>query len=110
FGSDLSQSGNTANKPKGNPSATPNPASPNVKGHTPPLNDPTSREPSIGPVQEKETRASVSDIKNIPPRLATLLFPSAILVMEPGSVISKNPKKDSAKMINTTKNKIFRYA
>src|SRR5579863_1090834 len=110
FGSDFNQSGNTANKPKGNPSAIPKPASPNVKGHTPPLNEPTSSEPKIGPVQEKETRARVSDIKKIPPILAIPPFSSALLAREPGKVISKKPKKESAKTIKTIKNRMFRYA
>ena len=52
----------------GNPSANPNPAIPYVNCQAPPSddNDPAKSEPSIGPVQEKETIESVKAIKNTP--------------------------------------------
>src|SRR5438128_551061 len=46
FGNDCNQSGKIANNAKGNASANPNPARPKVKGHAPPLNEPTNKEPN----------------------------------------------------------------
>ena len=90
FGKALSRLGNNANKPKGNARANPNPPIPAVSCMAPPsaLNDPASREPKIGPVQEKETIAKVSAIKNMPitfpePALLSAEFPKLL-----GSVIS----------------------
>lgn len=60
--------GKAANRPKGRANANPNPDIPAVNCMAPPseLKDPASKDPRIGPVQEKETRANVSAIKNIP--------------------------------------------
>ena len=103
LGSDFNQFGNMANNAKGNASAKPKPANPLVSGQAPPLNEPTNKEPSIGPVQENETIASVSAIKKIPPILPNPLFESALPAMPLGSVISKKPKKEIAKKIKMIK-------
>ena len=60
--------GNKANKPKGRPRATPKPSIPIDNCVAPPsaVIEPASKEPKIGPVQEKETIARVSAIKKIP--------------------------------------------
>ena len=60
--------GNKANKPKGRPRATPKPSIPIDNCVAPPSDviEPASKEPKIGPVQEKETIARVSAIKKIP--------------------------------------------
>ena len=50
---------------------------------------PTNKDPRIGPVQENETIARVSAIKNIPAILEPLDFEPAVFETEPGSVISK---------------------
>ena len=89
FGNDCNQLGNIANKAKGNASAKPNPASPEVNCQAPPLIDPTNKEPRIGPVQENETIASVTAIKKIPAILPSPLLESALLAILLGSVISK---------------------
>jgi hypothetical protein len=109
FGNDFNQSGKIANSAKGNASASPNPARPVVSCHAPPLNDPTNKEPKIGPVQENETMAKVSAIKNIPPTLPNPLFESALLAILLGNVNSKYPKKEMAKKINITKKITFSH-
>ena len=57
----------------------------------------------MGPVQEKETMASVSAIKNIPSKLVPpdLLFTEFATL--PGRVISKYPKNEMAKTTKITK-------
>ena len=68
FGSELSIFGNIANSAKGKPKANPKPPIPAVNCHAPPsaVNEPASKEPSIGPVHEKDTMASVSAMKKTP--------------------------------------------
>ena len=82
--------GNKAKRPNGKPNATPKPSIPKESCVAPPtaVIEPASREPRIGPVQEKETIASVSAIKKIPiiPFIAEAwsdLFPHVV-----GKVIS----------------------
>src|SRR5690606_7926429 len=60
--------GNMANNAKGNPSASPKPPMPAVNCQAPPsvVSDPANSEPSIGPVQEKDTNAKVNAIKKMP--------------------------------------------
>ena len=48
----------------------------------------------IGPVQEKETTASVRAMKKIPKKLPVPALLSALVDQEEGSVISKAPKKE----------------
>jgi len=55
----------------------------------------------MGPVQEKETMASVRAMKKMPPRLPILDLESTVLEMLLGSVISKSPKKERAKIKKT---------
>ena len=57
----------------------------------------------MGPVQENDTMANVSAIKNIPTILPVPAFASALPEKLLGNVISKRPKKDKAKTINTAK-------
>ena len=59
--------------------------------------------PTIGPVQEKLTRTRVKARKKTPPRPFLPEFLSAPLTHLDGSTISKAPKKDAAKIINTRK-------
>ena len=68
LGIDLSKLGKNANKPKGRAKANPNPAIPTVNWSAPPsaVREPANSDPKIGPVQEKDTMAKVSAIKNIP--------------------------------------------
>ena len=68
LGSLLRTFGKKDNTPKGNAKAVPKPTIPAVSCMAPPsaVSEPTSKEPRIGPVQEKETTASVSAIKKMP--------------------------------------------
>jgi len=58
-------------------------------------------------VQEKVTMAKVIAIKNIPTKLPKPLLASALLAIELGNVISKNPKKEILKKIKIRKKIIF---
>ena len=94
-----------ANKPNGNANAAPKPLMPAVNCQAPLFDDrePTSNEPSIGPVQENETIARVRAIKKTPPILPRPDWDPILLANEEGNVISKYPKNEIA---NTTKMKI----
>src|SRR6478735_480553 len=101
-GNELSKLGNKANIVNGNANANPNPAIPMVNCTAPPFvdNEPASKDPRIGPVQENDTSAKVSAMKNIPTMPPTCDFSSALFAMLLGNVISNKPKKLRA---NTTK-------
>ena len=90
LGNELKRFGKSANKAKGNASANPNPAIPDVNCMAPPSadNEPASKDPKIGPVQENETSASVSAIKKIPTIFPAPALLSAPLLILPGKVIS----------------------
>ena len=60
--------------------------------------------PTNGPVQEKETIASVNAIKKIPDIPPLPAFSSALLAQLLGRDNSKAPKKEMAKTINMAKN------
>src|SRR5688572_26074121 len=93
-----------ANKAKGNPSAIPKPAAPAVNGQAPWSATPTSKVPSIGPVQENDTIARVVAMKKIPPRSPRPDLESILLARPGGRPISNKPKKDKAKTIKMAKN------
>src|ERR1700744_1772787 len=109
LGNRFSQPGKRAKTAKGSASARPKPPMPIVSWIALPLvaRAPASRVPRMGPVQEKETRASVRAIKNTPAMLPTLDFASALLAMPDGRVISKSPKKDNANATKITKKDRF---
>ena len=91
LGSELSHPGNAANNPNGSASAKEKPNIP-TKGPIPPMVAASTRSvPTIGPVQEKETKASVNAMKNIPIKPPLSDAESALLIQEFGSVISKAP-------------------
>src|SRR5262245_54897826 len=98
-----------ANNANGNPSATPKPAAPAVSGQAPCSATPTSSVPKIGPVQEKETIASVPAIKKIPHRFPKPDLESILFARPDGKPISKNPKKEIANTTKITKNKRFNH-
>ena len=106
FGNECNQLGKMANTVNGNASANPKPASPAVNGHDPCEAVPANKEPRMGPVQEKETMASVKAIKKMPavpsPERALALF-----AKPDGKVISKYPKKEIANRMKTTKKNKF---
>tara|TARA_B100000989_G_scaffold50612_1_gene33517 strand:- start:103 stop:378 length:276 start_codon:yes stop_codon:yes gene_type:complete len=79
---------------------------PYVKSIAPPsdVKVPTNRVPRIGPVQENETKHSVSAIKKVETKpLYKFDFESTVLDQELGRVISKSPNKESANAINIAK-------
>ena len=82
--------GNIANKANGKPRANPNPPIPAVNSQAPesPVNDPANKVPKIGPVQEKDTIAKVSAMKNIPIIPAADSFLDDLLTQEEGRVNS----------------------
>ena len=64
-------------------------------------------EPTIGPVQENDTSTRVSAMKKMPASPFLSEFLSLLLTSDEGSVISKAPKKDAAKIMNTAKKTRF---
>ena len=82
--------GNIANKANGKPRANPNPPIPAVNSQAPesPVNDPANKDPKIGPVQEKDTIAKVSAMKNIPIIPAADSLFDDLLTQDEGSVNS----------------------
>ena len=107
-GSEFNQPGKAANNANGNAIASENPNIPIMGPLTPPVAASTSKVPTIGPVQEKETNASVNAMKNIPinpplPSAFTLLS-----VHEEGNCISNAPKNDAPKINNNKKNPMLK--
>ena len=103
FGREFNQPGNAANNPKGNARAREKPNIP-TKGPIPPtVADSTSSVPTIGPVQENETRASVNAIKKIPKNPPLLEAESAFVTQVLGRFISNAPKNETANKISRTK-------
>ena len=74
----------------GNASANPNPKIATVKSVAPEstVRDPTSKEPRIGPVHEKETIANVNAMKKIPVKLVISDDESELFSHLTGRVIS----------------------
>ena len=109
FGSLLKTLGKNDIKPKGNANAVPKPSIPAVSCVAPPsaVRDPTNSEPKIGPVHEKETKASVNAIKKIPRYEDFAEASSDLEDQEVGSRNSNKPKKDNANIKKTTKKIIF---
>src|SRR5690606_33871672 len=104
LGREFIQPGKAANSPNGNANARENPNIP-TKGAIPPLDAAsTKRVPTMGPVHEKDTIARAKAIKKmpmIPPRSACR---STLFAQEFGSIISKAPRKETAKTIKRRKN------
>ena len=69
--------------------------------------EPKSREPTIGPVQEKDTITSVRAIKKMPEKDFVLALLSVLEVQLLGSVISNAPRKERPKRMKMIKNTIF---
>lgn len=108
FGKEFIHPGSIAKSTNGMAIAKENPNIPTM-GAIPPLEAAsTNKEPTIGPVQLKDTMANAKAIKNIPaiPPLSACL--STLLAQELGSIISKAPKKEAANTINITKNIILK--
>ena len=91
LGKDFSILGKRANKVNGRANAIPNPNIPIDNWIAPPWDEmePTNKDPRIGPVHEKETRTSVSDMKNTPIKPPIVLdFESIEFIQEDGIVNS----------------------
>ena len=63
--------------------------------------------PTIGPVHENDTSTRVSAMKKIPISPPLSAFLSDLFTSDVGSTISKAPKNDAAKIMNTTKKMIL---
>ena len=103
LGSVLNQLGKKANKVNGIAKAKEKPNIPTIGLINSPPAEETKMLPTIGPVQENETNTMVKAIKNTPisPPLSACL--SAAFTKELGKVISKSPRKDKPKIMNTAK-------
>jgi len=91
LGKEFNKFGNKAKRVNGRAKAIPNPSIPTVNCIAPPCEEiePTSNEPNIGPVHEKETKTNVKAIKNIPIKPPILLdFESIEFIQLEGIVIS----------------------
>ncbi|CAI8363027.1 MAG: Uncharacterised protein [Bacteroidota bacterium] len=68
LGSLLSMFGKKDRNPNGNANAVPKPSIPAVSCMAPPsaVNEPTNKEPKIGPVHENDTNARVTAMKKMP--------------------------------------------
>ena len=66
-----------------------------------------STEPTMGPVQEKDTSTRVSAMKKMPARPFLPVPASLRFCQEDGRVISNAPKKEAAKTMKTRKNRMF---
>ena len=112
FGACFSHDGKRAKRVNGSASASAKPSIP-IAGATifPDVEKSTSRKPTIGPVHENDTMASVNAMRNMPSRPPVLLaLLSSLLPHDDGSVISNHPKKERAKTTSRAKKKRLTYA
>ena len=94
---------------KGSASANENPNIPTTGAIPPLLAASTINVPTIGPVQENETSANTSAIKNIPIIPPLSAFESALFTHLFGKRISNAPMNEKAKITNRTKKKILNH-
>ena len=109
---DFSQDGNRANSVKGNAKAMAKPSMPMAGATTLPVVETcTSRNPIMGPVQEKDTSDKVNAIRKIlsKPLVASALLSTAVLHLE-GNVISNAPKKEAANTTSIRQKRILNTA
>ena len=107
LGRPFSREGNKAKSVNGRAKASENASIVIIGVQNSPCVDLISTDPTMGPVQEKETSTSVRARKNIPPSPPLSEFLSAELVHLEGRVISNAPRNDAAKTMNMTKNRRF---
>jgi hypothetical protein len=107
---EFNQLGKIANKVNGKASAVENPAiiiaGPSIE---PELKACTKDEPIIGPVQEKETKAKVNAMKNIPIKPPLSDWLSALFTHFEGILISNAPRNENANTMKIAKKIIFIY-
>ena len=100
FGNEFNHPGKAANNAKGSANASENPNIP-IKGPIPPIvADSTNNVPTMGPVQEKETKARVKAMKKIPKNPPLFEAESALVTHVFGRLISNAPRNEIA---NTTR-------
>ena len=99
--------GNIARSVNGRAKATEKASIVTIGAQNSPLVERMRTDPTMGPVQEKDTSTSVSAMKNIPASPLRSLPLSALSVQRDGRVISKAPKKEAAKTMKITKNRRF---
>src|SRR5690606_28001995 len=98
LGISFRKEGNSANTTKGMANATEKPSMPIAGPSSEPFDTAsTSKKPMIGPVQEKETSASVNAMKKMPFRPPRSDLESTLLTNRDGRLISKPPRKEIAK-------------
>ncbi len=104
FGRDVSQDGNMANRVKGSAKASPKPSIPTIGWSNCPPADCTRTVPTMGPVQENETRTVVKAMKNGPLSPPLSACWSDLLIIQLGRFISNIPKNQAAKNRKIKKN------
>ena len=104
--------GNMANNANGMAKAMAKPPIPTAGASVPPQEAAsTNRVPIMGPVQEKETKTNVNAMKKIAMiPVAESAFLSSLLLHDAGRVISKAPKKETAKRTRSAKNSMLNKA
>ena len=112
LGADFSNDGNKANKAKGIASPMENPNMPRVGPRILLWVDTaTNRKPMMGPVQEKDTSTRVNAMRKILSKpVVRSDFWSILFDHEAGSVNSKAPKKEAAKIMSNRAKKILNQA
>ena len=112
FGADFSSEGNRANTVNGMARAMAKPSMPMVGAIMSPCVDTaTNRKPMMGPVQEKETRASVNAIRKMESRpVVDSDFWSILFDHDEGNVSSKAPKNEAAKTMSRSAKKMLNTA
>jgi len=112
FGIDFSHDGNRAKSVNGNANAMAKPNIPIAGATTLPVVETcTSRNPIIGPVQEKDTSESVNAIRKIlsRPVVDSALLSTALPHFD-GNLISNAPKNEAAKITSIRKKRILKTA
>ena len=112
FGTDFNSDGKRAKKAKGMASPMEKPSIPRVGPRMFPWVDTaTNRKPMMGPVQEKDTSTRVNAMRKMESNPVVLsLFWSILFDHEEGSVSSKAPKKEAAKMMSNRAKKMLNQA
>ena len=92
---------------KGSANASENASIVTIGSQNCPWVDFISTDPTMGPVQEKDTNTSVRATKNAPIRPPDSLFASDLFTSLLGITISNAPKKDAANSMKMMKNRML---
>ena len=103
----LSREGNIAKIVKGRANATEKASIVTIGVQNSPWVDLMRTEPTIGPVQENDTRTRVRAMKKMPASPPLSELRSLLLTNDEGSVISNAPKNEAANTMNTMKKMMF---